>query len=683
MAINEELKILVKAETAAAVRELNKLKGTTQGNTAAFSSMAKTLVGFGGVTAALLATKRLVIDNIRAGLQYAAAIEKQTVAFDVMLGGMERAQLFMKEIEKFSATTPFELPDLTRAAERLLAFGTEAENVVDTMQMLGNVARGDSVLLDRVTLAYGKLQSKGRATLEEINMFTEAGVPLMKALAEQTGVTGEELFKMISEGKIGFKEVQQALVDMTTGEGQFAGMLERQSKTLSGSISTLKDNLQGLRGAMIESMVDPIVAATTAMTGLIQKIREATDLANAGTRGPERVAFMRTSEFQQMTLPEQRQFAETTLLGLQSPMARPSQAIFNRADAGDTNAMRTIRAYESMLSEARRVLDGIQRTQAQGTSPTQVQGGFSLANLILGIGGLGTDFSRRIPTPLAGGVNLGPTLTYQSGQLGLPLGLEAPSIHDQIMAELRLAQTSPGAVPILPQYGVPQLTRGPLGAAGARGTAGLGTQAQMGSLSPFLASGMPFLGGERVTQFGGSPIDLSIVASQQSKAMDKIAKENIGKFTKMPEEIQKTASAIDQLAESLEKAFSQQMIDSLFEFGRAMGEGADMTEAAASGILSFVEMLARQLPTLLLSAAATAAATPGGLPLAAALLAAAGGAAVVGGAFVGGVDQVRSGDGRASGAVVVNNTRVEGNVFVDDELDRRAVSAVGRAGRGY
>ena len=145
--ITEELRVVVRAEAANAIRELERLKTTTTGNTSAFAGMAKTLVGFGGVTAALLATKNLVIDNIKAGVDYAAAIEKQTVAFEVLLNSSDKARMMMKDIQDFSASTPFQLPELTSAAQRLLSFGTAAEDVVDTMQRLGDLSMGNAETL--------------------------------------------------------------------------------------------------------------------------------------------------------------------------------------------------------------------------------------------------------------------------------------------------------------------------------------------------------------------------------------------------------------------------------------------------------------------------------------------------------------------------------------------------------
>jgi len=205
-----------------------------------------------------------------AALKSAADLEQSRIAFETMLGSAEAAQSLLKDIEQFAASTPFEMPGLVNGAKRLLAFGVSAGDVVEKMRNLGNAASGNSDQLDRLILAYGKLQAKGRASMEELNMFTEAGVPIIKALEKQMGVTTEELFKMISAGKIQFSDVDQALTSLTTGSGQFAGLIEKQSKTFSGALSTFKDNLSLAGRALVEGFLPPLTELLVKATKMVE-----------------------------------------------------------------------------------------------------------------------------------------------------------------------------------------------------------------------------------------------------------------------------------------------------------------------------------------------------------------------------------------------------------------------------
>lgn len=212
-----------------------------------------------------------------AALKGAADFEKQRVAFETLLGSAKKAGTLLRQLEKFAAMTPFQLPGLIEGSKRLLAFGVAAEDIVDTMTNLGNAAMGNQEVLDRLTLAYGKVRAKGRASMEELNMFTEAGVPIMKSLAKHYGITTEELFKYVSTGKVGFEDVNQALTDLTTGQGQFAGMIEKQSETLSGLFSTLRDNIGLLLKDMGEVLLPTLKDIIAKITEWVQAFRDLSD----------------------------------------------------------------------------------------------------------------------------------------------------------------------------------------------------------------------------------------------------------------------------------------------------------------------------------------------------------------------------------------------------------------------
>jgi len=185
---------------------------------------------------------RFFIDIGKKAFKAAAQMEQFEVAFSTMLGSAKNAKNLLKEIKDFSAETPFQLPGLVETSKQLLAFGVEQEKIVETMRNLGNAAQGNQEILSRLGLAYGKVKTIGKASMEEIRQFAEAGVPIIQALADKFGVTTTAIVKMVSQGKVGFADVDMALKNLTTGTGKFAGMLEKQSRTMSGMFSTLKDN---------------------------------------------------------------------------------------------------------------------------------------------------------------------------------------------------------------------------------------------------------------------------------------------------------------------------------------------------------------------------------------------------------------------------------------------------------
>lgn len=229
-----------------------------------------------GKKMSLFATGPLVAIGI-AAIKSSGDIEKQRVALETLLGSVEEARILLDDLVTFAAKTPFQLPGLIDNTKQLLAFGIANDEVLEKMEILGNAAQGDQEILNRLTYAYGVLRARGTATMEQINMFIQAGVPIMRELADATGVTQAELVVMLRQGKISFDLVDQALVNLTTGTGQFAGMIEKQSQTMIGLVSTLKDNLGILSRSFADMLLPHITKFIEKLIALVQRFTEMDD----------------------------------------------------------------------------------------------------------------------------------------------------------------------------------------------------------------------------------------------------------------------------------------------------------------------------------------------------------------------------------------------------------------------
>lgn len=170
-------------------------------------------------------------------------MEQYRTSFEVMLGDTEKAKALITDIQNFAAKTPLSKSDSVSIGSLLMNYGVEADEVIDKMTKLGDLAGGNAEKMNRIALAYGQMLAKGKVTGEEMMQMTEAGVPLQNALAESIGVTGEEFSKMVSKGKVGIDDLDKAIEGLTTGNGKFAGMMEKQSQTMQGMLSTLQDNV--------------------------------------------------------------------------------------------------------------------------------------------------------------------------------------------------------------------------------------------------------------------------------------------------------------------------------------------------------------------------------------------------------------------------------------------------------
>ncbi len=172
-----------------------------------------------------------------------AEFEQSMTSFEVLLQSADKAQAQMKELEQFSAETPLQLEDTQKATQLLLSYGVAQEDVMARLQQLGDLSQGNADKFNRVALAYGQMVAKGKVSGEELRQMTEAGVPLLNGLAESMGVTTAELSKLIEKGEVGIPQLNAAMESMTSEGGQFFGMMEKQSQTMSGLWSTFLDTI--------------------------------------------------------------------------------------------------------------------------------------------------------------------------------------------------------------------------------------------------------------------------------------------------------------------------------------------------------------------------------------------------------------------------------------------------------
>lgn len=201
-------------------------------------------------------------------------MEQYTTSLEVMLGSASKASAMIEKMRDFAAKTPLTLENVISGGSLLMSYGVDESNLIDTMTKLGDLARGNAEKMDRITLAYGQMLAKGKVTGEELMQMTEAGVPLQTALAESIGVTGEEFSKMVSAGKVGIDDLNKAITGLTTGNGKFAGMMEKQSQTMQGMLSTLLDNLSEFMRKMGEGAFGEAKSALQEASDLLAEWEE-------------------------------------------------------------------------------------------------------------------------------------------------------------------------------------------------------------------------------------------------------------------------------------------------------------------------------------------------------------------------------------------------------------------------
>lgn len=266
-------------DAKAANRDMQELDKTTQ-------SMDKTFRRLAGA----FAIKELVskIATVR------GEVQQLEVAFRTMLGSVSQADELLQQLVRTAAITPFGLEDVANGAKQLLAYGLEAEKVNETLIRLGDIAAGLSVPLNDLVYLYGTTMAQGRLYTQDLNQFTGRGIPMISELAKQFGVAESKVKELVEAGKVGFPEVQKVIESLTDEGGKFGGLMEEQSKTITGQISNIEDAVFMMFneiGQQSEGIINSTLSGVSYMIENYERFGRIL-LALVGTYGVYRTAIM-------------------------------------------------------------------------------------------------------------------------------------------------------------------------------------------------------------------------------------------------------------------------------------------------------------------------------------------------------------------------------------------------------
>ena len=239
MQITDELRVVVEAEVDRAIKNFDKLNSTVDKSKKKTQTLSEALDKI--AKPAMVLSTALGASGV-AAVKFAGELEQTQLALEVLLKDAEKATAIKDEWVQLAASTPFSSADIDSAGKKLLAFNIESEKVTDTLRRIGDISAATGSSISEIADIYGKAAVQGRLFAEDINQFQGRGIPVVQALAKVLNVAETEIRGMVTEGKIGFPELEKAFQFMTNEGGQFSGMMEKLSESTLGKFSTTMDN---------------------------------------------------------------------------------------------------------------------------------------------------------------------------------------------------------------------------------------------------------------------------------------------------------------------------------------------------------------------------------------------------------------------------------------------------------
>lgn len=184
--------------------------------------------------------------------------EQLNIAFTTFLGSAERANKLMRELTKFSILTPFTPDQVNRAAKSLLAFGVQAEEIIPTLRMLGDVSSGTGKDLGEMAIIFGQIRSAGRLMGQDLLQLINAGFNPLQEISKASGISVRTLKEEMEKGNISFQMVADSFKRATSEGGLFFNLMEKQSKSIGGKLSTVEGNIEEIAKALFEANNGPL-----------------------------------------------------------------------------------------------------------------------------------------------------------------------------------------------------------------------------------------------------------------------------------------------------------------------------------------------------------------------------------------------------------------------------------------
>lgn len=229
--------------------------------------------------------------------QVRGEFQQLEIAFETMLGSSSKANELMNQLTRTAAITPFDLQGVAQGAKQLLAYGTQAEEVNETLTRLGDIAAGLSIPLGDLVYLYGTTMTQGRLFTQDLRQFMGRGIPLAEELAAQFEVTKDKVGELVTAGKVGAEEVKQAIWSMTNEGSKFGGLMEKQSASITGQISNIEDAFDSMFNEIGKQSEGAINTALSGVSYLVENYEEVGSvlLGLVAAYGEYKAALMVTS----------------------------------------------------------------------------------------------------------------------------------------------------------------------------------------------------------------------------------------------------------------------------------------------------------------------------------------------------------------------------------------------------
>lgn len=252
-------------------------------------NMSRSLVGtfVGALKTGVLGVTGLAAAMTFMGVKATKTLESARLGIQTFVGDAVRGNQLFAQLRTLGG--PFNITDLTDAAQSLLTASDGVDHLIPRMKALADIAATQvdpKAALGSLADAINKIQESGVVDARVLRPLLGAGVPVYELLAGELGIPVADVKKTLASGApIGLPV--KFLTDIETEAGplaKFKGALDKQRQTLAGQFQGIGRAARGALGDVFAPLGDSLKAITPVISaGLVSLIKGV---------GPQVVTFL-------------------------------------------------------------------------------------------------------------------------------------------------------------------------------------------------------------------------------------------------------------------------------------------------------------------------------------------------------------------------------------------------------
>ena len=203
-------------------------------------------------------------------------VEDLELSFGTMLGSQQKGIEMVQQLRKYGADTVYDTKGVAEAANTMMAYGVQAQDVMPLMRNLGDIANGNTEHLKSLSLAMGQMISCGRVAKGDLNQLANAGLGFAD-ISKAMGISVGEFQDRVSKGQISITDITHAIEVLTSEGGKFYNGAKNGMNGISGASAGLDDALNNAQIALGKFLEPMAVQFLNSMSDAVEYLTNAFD----------------------------------------------------------------------------------------------------------------------------------------------------------------------------------------------------------------------------------------------------------------------------------------------------------------------------------------------------------------------------------------------------------------------